>query len=111
MANQSRKPLALVTGASKGIGYELARVFAEHGHDLIIAAEDGGIVEARQAFEALGVSVTSVQVDLTKPEAVEELVGRVRAAGRPLACAALNAGVGVGGPFHETALKRNLEIV
>jgi short-subunit dehydrogenase len=111
MATNSQKPLALVTGASKGIGYELARVFAEHGHDLVIAAEDGGIVEARQAFEALGVAVTSVQVDLTRPEGVEELLQRVRALGRPLDCVAINAGVGVGGPFHETELRKNLEVV
>ena len=50
-------------------------------------------------------------MDLTRPEGVDELVGRVRALGRPLACAALNAGVGVGGPFHETALEKNLEVV
>src|SRR5436305_7603221 len=111
MATNTQRPLALVTGASRGIGYELARVFAEHGHDLVIAAEDPGIVEVKQAFEALGATVTSVQVDLTRPEGVDELVGRVRALGRPLACAALNAGVGVGGPFHETALEKNLEVV
>src|SRR5438270_283104 len=87
MATSTQRPLALVTGASRGIGYELARVFAEHGHDLVIAAEDPGIVEVKQAFEALGATVTSVQVDLTRPEGVDELVGRVRALGRPLACA------------------------
>jgi short-subunit dehydrogenase len=111
MKTNSQRPLALVTGASRGIGYELARVFAEQGHDLVIAAEDGGIVEAKQAFEALGATVTSVRVDLTKPEGVEELVGQVRALGRPLACAVLNAGVGVGGAFHETELRKNLEVV
>src|SRR5437764_914488 len=66
MANS--KPLALVTGASSGIGYELAKVFAENGYDLVIAAEDAGIAEAKQSFaQALrnelkdsGVTVTAL---------------------------------------------------
>jgi short-subunit dehydrogenase len=111
MANESKKPLALVTGASAGIGYELAREFAGHGYDLIVAAEDAGIVEAKQAFERMGANVESVRVDLARPEGVEELVSRARALGRPLEAVAINAGVGVGGPFKDTDLDRELEIV
>src|SRR4051812_5109631 len=111
MANPSKRPVALVTGASSGIGYELARTFAEHGYDLVIAAEDAGIVEAKQAFEGMGASVESVRVDLTRPEGVEELFARARALGRPIEAAAINAGVGVGGPFKDTDLDRELAIV
>lgn len=67
------RPFAVVTGASSGIGYELAKQFAEHGHDLLIASEDAGIVEAQQAFEALGITVQSVRGDLSTPEGVNEL--------------------------------------
>ena len=45
-----QKKVAAVTGASDGIGYELAKQFAEHGYDLLVAAEDPGIAEAAQAF-------------------------------------------------------------
>jgi short-subunit dehydrogenase len=103
--------LALVTGASSGIGYELAREFASHGYDLIIAAEDGGIVEAKQAFERLGVEVTSVQADLSTAAGVEQLWQRVQAVGRPLDAAALNAGIGIGGPFKDNDLETELRIV
>src|SRR4051812_40256459 len=107
----SGKPLALVTGASSVIGYELARVFAENGYDLVIAAEDAGIVEAKQAFEGMGASVESVRVDLTKAAGVEDLWRRTQALGRPVDAAAINAGVGVGGPFKDNDLDRELEIV
>jgi short-subunit dehydrogenase len=111
MATNSQRPLAVVTGASNGIGYELAREFAEHGYDLVIAAEDGGIVEAKQAFERLGAGVESVQVDLAEPRGVEELVRRMKASGRPIEAVAINAGVGVGGPFKDTNLDAELNIV
>jgi short-subunit dehydrogenase len=111
MANTFKGQLAVVTGASSGIGYELAREFAEHGFDLVVAAEDGGIVEARQAFEGLGVKVESVQVDLARPEGVEKLWERVKALGRNVDAVAINAGVGVGGEFKGTDLDRELNIV
>jgi short-subunit dehydrogenase len=111
MANPSQKPLALVTGASAGIGWELAREFAEHKYDLVIAAEDAGIVEAKQAFERMGATVESVRVDLARPEGVEELVRSYRALGRPLEAAAINAGIGSGGPFKDTDLDRELQLV
>jgi uncharacterized protein len=105
------RPLALVTGASSGIGRELAKQFAEHGHDLIIAAEDVELDDATEELRGFGVAVAPVSVDLTKPEDVERLVAAVRGAGRPLDAAALNAGVGIGGAFAETDLDRELEIV
>jgi uncharacterized protein len=111
MTPQQERPLALVTGASDGIGYELAKVFAEKGYDLVICAEDGGIVEAGQAFAALGVNVESVQADLATFEGNERLWERVRALGRPLDAAAINAGVGVGGDFDKTSLKAELNVV
>jgi short-subunit dehydrogenase len=104
-------PLALVTGASSGIGYELAKVFAKNGYDLIVAAEDGGIVEAAEAFRADGVKVEAVQVDLSQPEGVDRLYSRIKSAGKPLECAALNAGVGVGGEFAKTHFEEELKMI
>ena len=106
-----QKPLAVVTGASNGIGYELAKIFAENGFDLVVCAEDRGIAEAAQAFEAAGAQVTSVQADLATFEGNEQLVARIRALGRAVDALALNAGIGVGGPFIETDLQADLRLV
>ena len=96
----SPRPLALVTGASSGIGLELARQFAVNGFDLLITAEDAELETAARELEGVGgASVESVQADLTEDDGVDELWGRAQATGRPLAAVALNAGRGAGGVF------------
>jgi uncharacterized protein len=112
MEASSARPLAVVTGASSGIGLELAKQFASHGFDLIVAAEDGDIVAAARELEGLGVSAEAVQADLAQPAGVELLHGRITAAGRPVDALALNAGIGAGGAFAtDTDLERELRIV
>src|SRR3954447_16551795 len=93
------KPLAMITGASSGIGLELAKQFAQHGFDLIVNAEDTGIDTAAAKLRAEGAEVIAVQADLRTPEGIQQLWTRVLATGRPLEAAALNAGVGRGGAF------------
>lgn len=110
MSEQDR-PLALVTGASSGIGFELAKQFAEHGYDLVICAEDAGIDDAAEQLSGLGAQVEAVHQDLRKYDEVENLYKHVQETGRPLAAAALNAGVGQGGPFVETELADELSII
>ncbi len=90
------RPLAVVTGASSGIGYELARQFAEDGYDLIIAA-DRSLAEARQGLEAVGGWVETVQVDLATQAGVQQLYQSI--GGRPVDALVANAGQGVGGAF------------
>ena len=109
----SARKLALVTGASSGIGRELAKEFARNDFDLIIAAEDGELAAAAREVEGAGAgaSVHPVQVDLATADGVERLYRRVQEAGRPLDAAALNAGVGSGGLFAETPLKDELRLV
>ena len=99
------RPLAVVTGASSGIGLELARQFAQHDFDLVVAAEDAGIDQAASDLRTLGAAVTPAQVDLSTYEGCEQLVSQVAATGRPVEALALNAGVGSGGPFDETDLR------
>src|SRR3954469_306649 len=105
------RPLAVVTGASSGIGLELAKLFARDGHDLVIAAEDAELDPARAELEGLGVRVQAVQVDLATPDGVEELAARVEADSRPVDALALNAGVGRGGLFVDTPLEEHLRLV
>ncbi|HWT24880.1 MAG TPA: SDR family NAD(P)-dependent oxidoreductase [Solirubrobacteraceae bacterium] len=112
MEASTSRPLAVVTGASSGIGLELARQFAEGGFDLVIAAEDGDIAAAARELEGTGARVEPVQVDLATPDGVEELHRRIRATGRPVDAIALNAGVGAGGAFAtDTDLAGELQIV
>jgi short-subunit dehydrogenase len=107
----SPRPLALVTGASSGIGLELAKQLAEHGHDLVVAAEDVELDDAVEELRALGGAVAPVSVDLTKREDCERLVAAVRGSGRPLDVACLNAGIGSSGRFVETDLDKELALI
>jgi uncharacterized protein len=107
MEHSSTSPLAVVTGASSGIGYELAKQFSENGFDLIVAAEDDSI---KACAEELGAQ--AVQTDLARPEGVERLYNEIRASGRPVDALALNAGIGAGGEFvGGTDLEQELRLV
>ncbi len=112
MANSTTKPLAVVTGASSGIGYELAKQFAQNGFDLVVASEDAGIREVGPAFQGLGAQVEAVQVDLATYDGVETLYAAIQATGRPVDAIAINAGVGVGGDFaRQTDLRDELNLI
>jgi short-subunit dehydrogenase len=95
------RPLAVVTGASSGIGHELARIAAERGHDLVIAADRASLVEAEQAFRSLGAEVTAVQADLATREGCEALIAAI--GGRPIDLLMANAGHGLGHAFLDQA--------
>jgi short-subunit dehydrogenase len=100
MTNPSENPFAVVTGASSGIGFELARKLAEHGHDLLIVAEDEGIEEAAAGLRRDGRNqVTAIRADLADHDGVEQAWGAIEATGRPVDVLALNAGRGIGGEF------------
>ena len=64
MQSRETRPLAAVTGASSGIGYELASCCARHGFDLLIAADEPAITDAGQSLRALGATVEAVEADL-----------------------------------------------
>ena len=105
MATTPERPLAVVTGASSGIGYELARQFATNGFDLIVAAEDDRINDVATEFAA-----EAVQVDLATDAGVDELYGKLE--GRKVDVLALNAGIGAGGAFAtDTSLSDELKLI
>jgi short-subunit dehydrogenase len=96
MAKSSGK-LAVVTGASAGIGYELAKICAAQGFDLVVAADEAAIQGAAQDFRAHGVKVDAVEADLATLDGVDKLYAAV--AGRPVAALLANAGRGLGKGF------------
>lgn len=91
--------LAIITGASTGIGFELATLAAKDGYDLIVVADEPLIDAAARDFEQFGTAVRSVQADLATLNGVDEVLGA--AAGRPIELLCANAGIGTGGPFLE----------
>jgi len=108
----STRPLAVVTGASSGIGLELAKLFAANDYDVVVAAEDDDIRAVAEGIGASGVLAEAVQVDLADDGGVDELYRRVRSSGRPIDALVLNAGRGAGGAFAtDTELADELEII
>jgi short-subunit dehydrogenase len=105
-----RPALAVVTGASSGIGRALAGVLAEEGFRLVIAADGAGIETAADELVAEGAEVTPARVDLATSAGVEDLAAVVdRLGGAQVLCA--NAGVGVAGPFVEGDLAAHLRLI
>src|SRR5688572_6676314 len=90
------RPFAIVTGASSGIGLELAREAASRGYDLLIAADEP-LDSVAEALRALGAEVDTVQADLATRTGVEKLYMRTR--GRDIDALLANAGHGLGKGF------------
>jgi short-subunit dehydrogenase len=94
--NANLRPLAVVTGASSGIGLELARECAKNGFDLVIAA-DRPLAAASAELRSVGVSVEAIEADLATSQGIDKLWESVK--NRPVAALLANAGHGLGKGF------------
>ncbi|OCX65714.1 hypothetical protein BFP70_08860 [Thioclava sp. SK-1] len=104
------KPRALITGGSAGIGFEIAKLLAEDGHDLIITGSSARVQDAAETLRTHEVDVIAVQSDLSTEEGVRDVVDTVRKAGR-VDVVVLNAGIAIGGAFLDIALERHLQLL
>jgi len=102
MAEQSS--FAVITGASSGIGLELARQFTQNGFDVLLCAEDDELTTAAAHLAQAGGCVDIVQADLATFDGVEQLVSAITSTGRAVDALALNAGIGNGGTFLDIPL-------
>ena len=105
------RPLAVVTGASTGIGYELAKQCAENGFDLLVVADEPSIVEAAQGLRQAGGQVESLQADLATQEGVDKLYETIQALGRPVDALLANAGRGLGHAFLDQEWEKAFEVI
>jgi short-subunit dehydrogenase len=112
MDSHTTRPLALVTGASGGIGAELARELARHGHDLVLAARGVAAMEALAAeLREAGAGATVIAADLSKPGAAAFLADEIARRGLAIDVLVNNAGLGAAGRFDRCDPARISEIV
>ncbi len=107
--DRSARPLAIVTGASTGIGLELAKQCASNGFDLLIAADEPQIEQARALLEGYAVGVDAVVADLATIEGVDRLLAAVR--DRPVDALLANAGRGLGRAFLDQDFKEIRHVI
>jgi short-subunit dehydrogenase len=104
--------IALITGASSGIGLELARVFASNRHDVVLVARsEGKLHETARECEASGVRAHVIAADLAAPGAAQTVVESVMRLGLDIDVLVNNAGVGVYGRLVDTPLAKELESI
>lgn len=103
--------VAVVTGASSGIGLSLAKELASRGYDLVVCSSGERLPEAAETIRSFGTNVIEVTADLSTREGVELLWREIANLGRPVDVACINAGIGVGGQFWETDIDEELKMV
>jgi hypothetical protein len=109
---KSTTEYVLITGGSTGIGLELAKIFAENGHNLILVARDNGELQAAKSqLNVNDIDVVTISKDLFEPDAAFELYDEIKQKGLDVAILVNDAGQGQYGLFAETDIQRDLEIV
>ena len=113
--NHSRRSTALITGASSGIGRELARLMAQHGHDVVLVARTAERLEAlaKDLEQRHGVNAVSLSADLSEGDSAQRIYAEVRRRAIDIDVLVNNAGFNVYGPFMRTDLgseKRMIQV-
>ena len=103
------KGLAVVTGASSGIGKELAKLCAENGYDVVIAADEPAVYGVARSLEQHGVRVDAIEADLATIEDVDRLLEMT--SGRTVDLLLANAGRGLGGAFIEQTFGNTRRVI
>jgi uncharacterized protein len=107
-----RKEYALVTGGTSGIGYEIAKLLAKDGYNLVLVARSSErLLEASDEFQEYGVDVVMLDKDLFDPAAAREVFHEVKSMGIQVEVLINNAAQGQKGFFHKVPLERHLEII
>ena len=105
------RQFAIVTGASTGIGLELARCCAQNNFDLLIAADEPQIETAAAGLRSLGAAVEAVEADLSTLEGVDKLYDAAKRIGRPVDALLANAGRGLGRAFLDQDFGRIRHVI
>jgi short-subunit dehydrogenase len=101
----------VVTGASSGIGLELAKQCADNGFDLIVVADGTDIRQAADDLGQAGTTVDALQLDLSTVDGVNDLISELRRMDRPIDALLANAGIGLGKGFLEQDMKDVMKVV
>lgn len=111
MNAQFARPLAVVTGASTGIGFQLAKCCVEEGFDLVIAADQPEIEDAVETFRGMGATVMALEADLSTIDGVDKLYALAQTLKRPVDALLANAGHGLGKGFLDQDFKEARHVI
>ncbi|WP_418128799.1 SDR family NAD(P)-dependent oxidoreductase [Staphylococcus sp. HKU1] len=105
------KKLVLITGSSSGLGFELAKLFAEDNYDIAMSGSSERIYHSAKEIEKLGVKTYPYKADASTYEGVENFWKFVESKGRKVDAAVLNVGISLGGAFLENKLEDELRLI
>jgi len=109
---ETNKTYTLITGGTSGIGYELAKIFAKNGHNLILVSRDeADLTITRNELLELGVEVLIISKDLFDRQSPFDLYNEITEKGYDVDILVNNAGQGQYGEFSETNIYRELSII
>ncbi|MFP7477974.1 SDR family NAD(P)-dependent oxidoreductase [Terribacillus saccharophilus] len=106
-----QRKLAVITGASSGLGLELAKQFAQDNYDIAISGSSDRIFEAADTIRDLGVEAYPHKADAATYDGVESFWNFISELKRPIEAVVLNVGIGLGGAFTDTDLEEELRLI